>query len=361
MDIEDYKFPNVPGAIAFPRMIDIARWECLVPTGNTYRYEYFMKDHLGNTRVAYAAAAPGLPQVMEYQHYYPFGMQLEALGYNSGNELKNNYLYNGKELQEDYNLNWYDYGARFYDPVILRWTTVDPLAERYHSISSYTYCIDNPVLLIDPNGMEWFYYSVDGKKDPTWNWRDEKKYYTGVKDNNGKEVVLQGQEAVVTFDGSKDEKLGEGQNLFGKDAKLADVTVYGPKGADDIKSYKGFTMTSDPSKFGVVADGDYTVNRLAQDDRKGPYGSDLVLESRDAKIPEQDNFNPAYPYRNPAYLQGVFIHRSNNTGWAGWKYDKNGKLRAVSEGCLLIAPSQWNQFHSQLDGVNSFLLQLRRK
>ena len=105
MDIKIYKFPNVPGAMAFPKMIDIARWGRLVPTGNTYRYEYFMKDHLGNTRVTYAAAAPGLPQVMEYQHYYPFGMQLEALGYTSGNDLKNNYLYNGKELQEDYGGN----------------------------------------------------------------------------------------------------------------------------------------------------------------------------------------------------------------------------------------------------------------
>ena len=126
----------------------------LVPTGNTYRYEYFMKDHLGNTRATYAAAAPGLPQVMEYQHYYPFGMQLEALGYTSGADLKNNYLYNGKELQEDYGLNWYDYGARMYDPVIGRWTTVDPLAEKYKNTSPYVYCIDNPLKYIDSDGRK---------------------------------------------------------------------------------------------------------------------------------------------------------------------------------------------------------------
>jgi len=98
-------------------------------------------------------AAPGLPQVMEYQHYYPFGMQLEALGYTSGNDLKNNYLYNGKELQEDYGLNWYDYGARMYDPVIGRWSTVDPLAEKLKSFSPYAYAINNPIRFIDYNGL----------------------------------------------------------------------------------------------------------------------------------------------------------------------------------------------------------------
>lgn len=236
---------------------------------------------------------------------------------------------------------------------------LDPLAEKYYSVSPYAYCNNNPVNLIDPNGMEWFYHSADGKADPTWIWHDGSTYNTGVKDSNGKEVVLQGQEAVVTFDGSKDEKLGEGQKMGGKGAKLADVTVYGPDGKDDVQHYKGYTMSSDQTKFGVVADGDYTVNRLKPGETPGPYGSDLVVESRNAKIPELDNFNPAFPNRNPAYLNGVFIHRPNNDGWAG-TYFKNGQWHGVSQGCLLIAPNQWNKFHNQLQAVNSFLLQLRR-
>ncbi|MDP4280870.1 MAG: DUF6443 domain-containing protein [Bacteroidota bacterium] len=127
----------------------------LVPEGDDYRFEYFMKDHLGNTRATYAPAAPGVPQVSEYSHYYPFGMQLEALCYTSGADVENNYLYNGKELQADYGLQWYDYGARFYDPQLGRWHSVDPSAEKYFDWSPYSYVGDNPVKRIDIDGKDW--------------------------------------------------------------------------------------------------------------------------------------------------------------------------------------------------------------
>ncbi|MFH1296404.1 MAG: RHS repeat-associated core domain-containing protein [Bacteroidota bacterium] len=154
----------------------------LVPDNKSYRVEYFMKDHLGNTRATYAQAAPGVPQVAEYEHYYPFGIQMEGLCRPALFDITNNHLYNGKELQPDYNLQWYDYGARFYDPQLGRFHTPDPDAESYFENSSYAYVRNNPILRIDPTG----------KWDVTVHlYNDRAKYGYGVAivtDRKGNEI-----------------------------------------------------------------------------------------------------------------------------------------------------------------------------
>jgi RHS repeat-associated protein len=85
--------------------------------------------------------------VTQSTDYYPFGLE-----HNSGISGDNRYLYNGKEMQEEFSLGWLDYGWRMYDPQIGRWNVIDPLAEKYFSYSPYNYVLNNPVRYIDPDG-----------------------------------------------------------------------------------------------------------------------------------------------------------------------------------------------------------------
>ena len=69
-------------------------------------------------------------------------------------ELKNHYLYNDKELFDDADLDWYDYGFRNYDPQIGRFTQLDPLTDSYPELTNYQYASNDPIANIDIDGLE---------------------------------------------------------------------------------------------------------------------------------------------------------------------------------------------------------------
>ena len=124
-------------------------------TAGVYSYVFNYKDHLGNVRLSYSDSDKNgiiaSSEILEENNYYPFG--LKHKGYNDGLANIYKYKYNGKELQDELSLNLYDYGARNYDPVLGRWLTVDPLAEKYPAYSSYCYVMNNPLRFVDPTGM----------------------------------------------------------------------------------------------------------------------------------------------------------------------------------------------------------------
>lgn len=118
------------------------------PEGSSYKYVYQYKDHLGNIRLSYDR----MLNITEESNYYPFGLKHE--GYNNVKiGIENKYKYNGKELQDELGLNFYDYGARNYDPTLGRWMNIDPMAEKGRKWSPFTYALNNPVYFIDPDGM----------------------------------------------------------------------------------------------------------------------------------------------------------------------------------------------------------------
>lgn len=163
------------------------------------RYVYNYSDHLGNVRISYYRGTNGGAVVDKESNYYPFGLEQTGYGYTGlvGN-TSYNYKYNGKELQET---GMYDYGARMYMPDIGRWTTLDPLAEKYPSWSPYVYCSDNPINRIDPDGRfdtkfgPWWHRIWNGGSHSSsikYDGKRKEYYYNTLNESEGNEVNFTG-------------------------------------------------------------------------------------------------------------------------------------------------------------------------
>ena len=132
-------------------------------SGTEFIDTWHVRDYLGSVRAVYDISTPAnevedaSEHVLEQSDYYAFGNRIDTPGQTF--DQTNRYRYNGKEQLRFESLNLdpglTDYGARYYAPAFGRWTTPDPLADKYYSVSPYAFCGNNPVNFIDPDGRDF--------------------------------------------------------------------------------------------------------------------------------------------------------------------------------------------------------------
>ena len=141
-------------------------------------HQYELTNHLGNVSVivsdnkllsANQSQKLYLPDVLEYQDYYPFGMVMNDRK-GSYNAQDYRYGYNGKENDNEVKgeSNQQDYGFRVYDPRVGRFLSVDPLTESYPFYSPYQFAGNKPIIAIDLDGCEELIMT-------RWLWKDSGK------------------------------------------------------------------------------------------------------------------------------------------------------------------------------------------
>jgi RHS repeat-associated protein len=91
------------------------------------------------------------------------------------------YTFSGKERDEETGFSYF--GARYYNSSYSIWLSVDPMSDKYPSISPYAYCGNNPIKLVDPSGEEvGNYYDFNGNLIGNDGQNDDKVYVVTNKD-----------------------------------------------------------------------------------------------------------------------------------------------------------------------------------
>ena len=167
----------------------------------------------------------------EINNYYPYG---SLMGESSPGVQT--FKYGAKELDRQNGINLYDSQARFYDPIICRTTTQDPLAEKYYSTSPYLWCAGNPMKYVDRDGkkVELYATSLPGCNIPLATHtfivvRDEKNvvkgYYAFGSELDGFSGAFSGRLKRVKY--SQDKNVYN--NIDKKHLKKV-ITIKPPKG-----------------------------------------------------------------------------------------------------------------------------------
>ena len=206
---------------------------------NTAAYRFYVRDHLGSVRVVLDDDG----NVLQQLYYHPFGGVWGDVGTNAGLQP---WKYSGKEYDHRDGLDLYDYGARLYDPAAVRWTSPDPLCEKYYHISPYAFCNNNPIKYVDPDGRAvfmLFYTQNNGRGDEMFRSAAEtRKYDIEHSDNFDPKhdiVLLKGIEDLASISDCVEDIVDEYSDTYGQTAEFSiwsHAGIGGPAGTENTSS-----------------------------------------------------------------------------------------------------------------------------
>ena len=160
-------------------------WQYIQDEGEQECYWYH-PDHLGSS--SWITFSDG--EAVQHLHYLPWGENFVDQRSSTFDGARFTFSAKEKDAETGYSY----FGARYYSSDLSIWLSVDPMSDKYPSLSPYTYCANNPIKLVDPNGEEiGDYYDLNGK----WLGRDRKNdnlAYTAtsvVKDEAGYVISAQ--------------------------------------------------------------------------------------------------------------------------------------------------------------------------
>lgn len=325
---------------------------------NGYVYVYVSNQSDQDVYFDNLAVTISQGNIIEENHYYSFGLKIAAISSkkyadNYDGTINNPYQYNGKEmLDDDANLNWYDYGFRNYDPQIGRFMQLDPLTDYYPFLTPYQYASNDPITNIDIDGLEGG-NSVGGlAKDFAYSYNTAERFV-------GLEMVLSSATRTATVAARATNVMQTIVKTSGWILKALHATeiisnaatanMVGQNTPDPTHSYwifyNGTTVT--------IYDGAYGDKSKTYLTLRGSSGSPGYQNSKWRYKKSKKDSDPGGPINEGEYKINLQAHDPRKTAsYPGGKLEAGDGIQLTYNSETNEWAPAWGRFRAKLDPVN---------